>query len=98
MRIVNWRKVAQDRDGLRGANGEALILLGSGSTKEEEEECYKIRSYVNSARTSWTNILFAPTELTASNPQCHSGIKVRMSVAKGTVHVIKRNTCNYNLF
>jgi hypothetical protein len=28
MEIVNWRKVAQDRDGWRKATGEAHILLG----------------------------------------------------------------------
>ena len=28
MCIVNWRQVAQDRDGYRGATREALILLG----------------------------------------------------------------------
>jgi hypothetical protein len=28
MEIVNWRKVAQDRDGWRKATGEVLILLG----------------------------------------------------------------------
>jgi hypothetical protein len=28
MEIVNWRKVAQDRDGCKKATGETLILLG----------------------------------------------------------------------
>jgi hypothetical protein len=35
MGIVNWRKVAQDRDGWRRATWEVLILLGSGATKEK---------------------------------------------------------------
>jgi hypothetical protein len=28
MGIVNWRQIAQERDGWRRATGEALILLG----------------------------------------------------------------------
>jgi hypothetical protein len=38
MGIVNWRQVAQDRDGWREPLGTYLTFLDSGATKEEEEE------------------------------------------------------------
>ena len=38
MGIVNWRQVAQDRDGRTVQLGTCLSFLDSGDTEEEEEE------------------------------------------------------------
>jgi hypothetical protein len=37
MDIVNWRQVAQDRDGWRREIEETIILFDVGATLEEEE-------------------------------------------------------------
>jgi hypothetical protein len=56
MEIVNWRQVAQDRNGWRRATREALILLGQQSHRRRR------RNSVKYLQKQWTAVTYNSIE------------------------------------